>query len=51
MSSAAIGFVVAFAVILGALIWWLIRDSNNRRPPGSSGHFSPGDPRYGGLGR
>jgi len=44
VSEHAIDFLVLFGALLGVAIWWLVRDSNKPRGPGSSNHFSPGDP-------
>jgi hypothetical protein len=44
MSEDAVNFLIVFGAVLGAAIWWLVRDSDKPRGPGSSDHFSPGDP-------
>jgi hypothetical protein len=44
MSEEAVNFVVIFAAVVAALIWWLTRDTRHRRGSGSSDHFSPRDP-------
>lgn len=44
VSEDAVNFVILFAVVLGAVIWWLARDTEDRRSPGSSDHFSSRDP-------